>query len=102
MKKTGNNLAKKKRLKKNENKSNFFKKRNIYKYKTLNMKRKKQNEKPFSNGKSGIKIVITFLIVMIFKDNPETLEYILLFSDSILNLILDNIGKKSDDSKTNN
>lgn len=65
------------------------------------MKQEQQNEKPFSNGKSGIKIAITFLTVWIFRNEPETLNYILLFLDSILNLILDNIGKKSDDSKTN-
>ena len=102
MKKTGNNLAKKKRLKKNENKSNFLKIGNIYKYKTLNMKRKKQNEKPFTNGKNVIKIVMTFLMVVMFKNDPETLGNILLFLGSILDLILDNIGQKSDDSKTNN
>ena len=102
MKKTKNTLVGEKKLQKRKNKSNFSKKRNIYKYKHLKMKKKNQNEKPFSNGKSGIKIVITFLIVVTFRNEPETLEYILLFLDSILNLILDNIGKKSDDSKTNN
>ncbi len=70
-------------------------------YKPLIMEQKNKNEKPFSNGKTLIKIVVMVLVVLIFRNNPEVLDYILIFLESILDLILNSVSKKSNDSKTN-
>lgn len=100
-KKVVQKLADEKKTQKSENKSNFLKKLNIYMYKQL-LTMKEKNEKPFSNGRERIKIGIMILVVLILKDEPETLEYVLMFLDSVLNLIIDKISKNSEDSKTNN
>lgn len=100
MKKAVKKLARKKRLQKSEKKSNFLKKRNIYMYNTLIMKEKKQNENPFSYGKTVIQTVVTITLGYVLNDNFGTPDYVLPILNLVTDIFIDWVSKKVNNDKT--
>lgn len=65
------------------------------------MKENEQNKKPFSKGKELIKTATMVLIIIAFKENLGVIDCLVPILKLVVDICVDWISKKVNDSKTN-
>lgn len=66
------------------------------------MKEKNENPKPFTKGKDVVKTLITLLLITILNDTVEMIDYLLPILKSLVDITVDWITQKRNNSKTKN
>lgn len=66
------------------------------------MSKKNENPKPFTKGKIVVKMLITLLLITFLNDKMEMLDYLVPILKSIVDITVDWITEKVNNSKTKN
>lgn len=66
------------------------------------MSKKNENPKPFSKGKIVVKMLITLLLMTFLNDKMEMLDYLVPILKSFVDITVDWITEKVNNSKTKN
>lgn len=66
------------------------------------MSKKNENPKPFTKGKIVVKMLITLLLMTFLNDKMEMLDYLVPILKSFVDITVDWITEKVNNSKTKN